>query len=233
MTFEDLQLAWERHDRKLEAALRLNARLLRGGALGRAEVAIRRFSALVVAGLVLNAALILWLGSFLADHVAEPRFLLPAAVLHVSAILLLGSSVRRLVAARQIDYGAPLVEIQRRLGELRASEARATMGTLLLSPALFAPLLVVSLEGLLGVDAYAVLPGAWLAGNFAFGLLVALLAAVLARRYGLAWERSPGAQWIARHLSGYNLAAATEFLDSVARFEAEESEGPDGSRPRA
>ena len=77
------------------------------------------------------------------------------------------------------------------------------------------------LKGLLSVDAYAAFPGRWLAANVLFGLAVIPLAVWLSRRYAGRMEGSPAVQRILRDIAGYNLSAATGFLDSLAQFEKE------------
>lgn len=222
MDLDDLKQRWEDHDRKLDASLRLNARLLRASTLGKAETALRRLSWLLGCGLFLDFLIALWLGSFAADHAAEPRFLIPAAVLGAGVIALAIAAVRQLAAIGQLDYGEPIVALQRRLESLRLQRTRETQITLLLAPLVWTPLLIVVLKGLLGVDAYALLDGRWLAANVLFGLAVIPLALWAARRYADRCQGSPLAQRLLRDLAGYNVNAAAGFLSALARFEQEE-----------
>jgi hypothetical protein len=71
------------------------------------------------------------------------------------------------------------------------------------------------------VDAYAIFNSAWLAANVALGVAVIPLAVWISKRYADRMERSPLLQFLMRDLAGYNLNAATGFLDSLARFEEE------------
>jgi hypothetical protein len=221
INLDDMKERWEAQDAKLDTLLRLNTRLLQAPALGKAESAMRRLSILLGIELLLNFFAALCLGSFLWDHAAEPRFLLPAAVLHLGVIALLGAGIHQLVAIGSLDYSAPIVEIQKRMEALRAQRIRATMLTLLAAPLLWTPLLIVGLEGLLGLDAYAILPAGYLLANALFGLAVIPLAIWLARRYADRMERSPLVQRLLRDIAGTNLNAATGFLSRLARFEAE------------
>ena len=83
--------------------------------------------------LVLGIVTVLLTGSFVADHVREPRFLVPGLVLHLCVIAQIAMLVRHTVATRQIDFGAPIVELHRRIEALRVSMIRTTMGTILLA----------------------------------------------------------------------------------------------------
>lgn len=220
---DDMKRRWEAQDAKLDTMLRLNTRLLQAPALAKAESAMRRLSRWLGIELLLNLLAALWLGSFLWDHAAEPRFMLPAAVLHLGVIALLGACVHQLVAIGSIDYGAPIVEIQKRLEALRAQRSRATMLTLLAAPLLWTPLLIVGLKGLLGLDAYAILSARYLLANVLFGLALIPLAVWIARRYADRMGRSPLVQRLLRDLAGDNLNAAAGFLSRLERFAEEES----------
>jgi serine/threonine-protein kinase len=219
MELDDLKQNWDDQERKLDAGLRLNTRLLHTSKLGRAETAIRRLARLLWMGLSVNAGLALWLGSFLGDHWSEPRFLIPAAALHLGVLALLAAGIHQLAAIRGLDFSAPVVTIQKRLESLRAQRIRAVMLTLLASPLAWIPMLIVSLKGLLGVDAYAVLDRGWLIANVLCGLAVIPVGAWAARRFADRLDRSPLARRLLRDLAGYNLSAATGFLDSLAELE--------------
>lgn len=223
MGLDDLQRHWDHQDRKLDATLRLNTRLLNDSVLAKADTATRGLTRLLRLELVMNAAAVLLTGSFLANHISESRFVIPAAGLHLSGIALLVASIRQLVAIGMLDYDAPIVAIQRRLESLRVERIRATKLTLLCSPLLWTPLLIVALKGLFDVDAYATCGAAFLIANLLFGILVILLAVWASRRYAARMERSPLVQSLMRDLAGDSLNAAAGFLSSISRFEEDES----------
>lgn len=221
MDIEDLQSRWADQDRKLDASIRLNARLVRESVLGKAATAMTRLWWLLLAELLVDLVAVLWLGSFIAEHLAEARFLLPAAALHLYVIALAGLCVHQMVAIRGIDYGAQVVEIQKRLESLRVQRLRTTKLVLLTAPLVWTPLFVVTLKGFVGLDAYVLFSLAWLAANVAFGAALISLAVWVSKRYADRMERSPLLQRLMKDLAGYNLNAATGFLDSLARFEEE------------
>lgn len=223
MELEDLKRRWEDHDRKLAASIRLNTRLLRESVLAKADTALKRLSRLLWFELVMNLLAVLLLGSFLGNHASEVRFLIPALGLHLCAIALVIASARQLVAIKTLDYSAPIVVIQKRLESLRVERIRATKLTLLLSPLLWTPLLIVTLKGFFGVDAYATLGAAFLIANLFFGLLVILLAVWISSRYAARMERSLLVQRLMWVLAGKSLTSAAGFLSSLSQFEKEES----------
>mgnify|MGYP001252741220 CR=1 FL=1 len=223
MELDDLKRQWEDQDRKLDVRLRLNARRLNDSVLARADTATRGLSRLLWLELVMNAAAALLTGSFLADHISEARFVIPAAGLHLGVIALIVASIHQLVAIGKLDYAAPVVGIQKRLESLRVERIRATKWTLLCSPLLWPPLLIVALKGLFGVDAYATCGAAFLIANLLFGVLVIVLAVWTSRRYATRMGRSPLVQGLMRDLAGDSLNAAAGFLSSISRFEEDES----------
>jgi len=222
LSLDDLKLRWDEMDLRLDRGLRLNARLLRESAIDRARTALKRLSRLLWIDVAVDFLLLLWLGSFMADHLTEIRFLLPAAMLHLGVILLAGSAIRQLVALAGLDYGAPVLDIQRRLESLRVERLRAVRWTLLAAPLVWLPLFIVGLKGLLGLDLYAMVTREWVVANLLLGAAVIPVAIQVSRRYADRLGRSPLAQRILRDLAGSNLNAAAGFLDSLRTFEREE-----------
>jgi len=222
LSLDDLKLRWDEMDVRLDRGLRLNARLLRESAIDRARTSLKRLSRLLWIDVAVDCLLLLWLGSFMADHLTEIRFLLPAAMLHLGVILLAGSAIRQLVALAGLDYGAPVLDIQRRLESLRVERLRAVRWTLLAAPLVWLPLFIVGLKGLLGLDLYAMVTREWVAANLLLGAAVIPVAIQVSRRYADRLGRSPLAQRILRDLAGSNLNAAAGFLDSLRTFEREE-----------
>ena len=222
MNLDVLKEQWAEHDRRLGKSIRLNAQLLRRSALDRTGTALGRFRRFLVVELVVNFALIVALGAFNVEHLAEPRFLVPGAVLHLAAILLLIVGVRRLVDLVSVDLSGPVVAIQKALARAERLEVRTTLGALLVAPLLWLPMLIVGLEGLFGVDTYAYVTTGWLAANFVFGLTLIPLALWASRRYADRIKGSPRLRRLMRDLAGRNLAAAARFVDEVSRFEDED-----------
>ena len=219
MELEDLRYAWEAHGRRVDDTSRLNRQVLHSVTTSKAESAMRPLSRLLWIELVVNAGAAVWLGSFLADNVTVARYALPAAALDILVIALLIAGGRQLVAISRVDYGQPVLVIQRRIESLRAERIRATMATLIVAPLAWVPLLIVVLKGLLGVDAYAIFSSAWLTANVLFGLFVVGVA-ILASRHYIGRVTSPSlVRWLMDNFAGRNLRTASAFLRSLAQFE--------------
>jgi len=222
MELDDIKQRLEHLDGKLDATLRLNRSVLDSRVLDKVDRALRRLGWVLGLELALGVATVLLTGSFVADHVRQLRFLVPGLVLHIFVIAQIGMLVRHAVATRQIDFGAPIVEIQRRIETLRVSMIRTTMWTLLLAPLLWPPLLIVALKGFLGIDAYVVLGAPYLAANLALGLAVIAIGLLVSRLFADRLSGSPIVRHLMRDLAGTNLAAAQGFLASLSRFETDD-----------
>lgn len=223
MELEDLKRTWAEYDRKLDANIRMNARVLQSVVLGKAETSMNRLSRLLLIELLLSLGAAVLLGTFLSVGDAEARFLIPALMLGLGVVTLLTVCIHQIVAISRIDYGAPIVLIQRRLESLRIERIRTTKWTLLLAPIAWVPLLIVTLRALTGLDVYAAFGAAWIGANVFFGLLVIAVGVWVGRRFGARMERSSVLQRLLRDIAGQNLNDATESLRSISQFEREES----------
>jgi hypothetical protein len=191
--------------------------------LAQAETAMRRLSVLLGVELVLLLGIAVWLGSFIWQYTPDARFLAPAVTLDACVIALMIACIRQIAAIAQVDYGAPVVAIQKRLESLTVERIRATKWTLLLAPLAWTPMSIVSLRGLFGVDVYATFGSTWLGANVLFGLLVLIVGAWISRRLAGSMKRASLLQRLSRDVAGHSLTAAMDFLGSLSQFEKEES----------
>jgi hypothetical protein len=221
MDLQDMKDRWAEYDRKLETSFRLNTGILRELNLGRVDSALKRLSRLVAFELLVNLGAAAALGMFIASHIGEVRFLAPAVALGLCAVALVVASIRQLGVLHGLDYSVPVVAIQKQLETLRIERIRTTQWVLLLSPLLWTPLLIVALEGLLGIDSYLFLDGRWLAANLLVGLAFIPLMLWVARRFAGRWQGSPLVRSLMDDLAGRSLVAAAGFLSELSGFEEE------------
>jgi len=214
MDLDELKSRWEEMDRKLDASMKLNQRLVRQSLVGRAMSALKWLTPGIAVELAINTILLVILGGFIAAHISEPRFLFPALALHLFAIAHLAGGLHQLVAIWGVSFDEPVLEIQRRLAELRILRIRVTKWTLIIAPLLWPLMLIVGMK-MLHVDAYRVLPGPWLAGNFVFGVAFVVVMLALAPRL----RKMRIMQRVMDDLAGRSLANATRFLKDVKEFE--------------
>src|SRR5688500_10498058 len=126
MELQELKEIWKEYDQKLDRSIRLNQAMLREVKLDQIKSRTSRATIGPAMELGLNAIVVLWLGSFVADHITEFRFAAPGIVLAIAAIALLISNVYQLVLLRQIHYSEPLLFLQKKLDTLRAVRIQTT-----------------------------------------------------------------------------------------------------------
>ena len=226
MELDDLKRLWQETDRRLatlEPALRLDASLARAGALDRIQARVRLVRAVLWYEIGFGVLAVLLLGSYLFDHLGTARFALPAAALHLTAIALLGLAVWQLLALARADFAGPVVELHRRLAELRVARARVNRWLLLASPLLWALLVVVVPHALVGFDVTRAFGTAWVGANLLFGVAVLAIGLWAARRLPAGSRSSTCLQRLGDDLAGRRLAAAAGLLEEIASFEREES----------
>ncbi len=221
MELDDFKIAWQALEARFDTSLDRNQAVLKELKLDKTRSALRwlRFPPLLALAQGILAALLLDL--FLAYHLHEARFGIPALVLQIVVLYTIVTGCRQLATIARIDYSAPVIAIQRTLGELRASRIRDTQWVLLLSPLLWTPLVIVLAKGLLGFDVYRGFGATWLAWNLAFGLAVIPLAIWIARRYADRFRGSRFMRWLGDAVAGRSLVTAMGFLDEIRQFEKE------------
>lgn len=220
---DELRERWMEQDRKLDAILRVNERLLSASRLNRARSAMRRLGALLAAEALIQLAVVVALGNFLAGHFTQPRFALPAAAVDAAAIALLIALVRQAVLALGIDYGKPVTILQRDLAALRILRIRYVQWIFLTAVAVWAPLLVVAMKGFFGLDAYALFGTAYLAANLVLGLALIPLGIWASRRLGPRLGASPFFRRILDSISGHSLRTAAASMAELSEFEKGEA----------
>ena len=216
------QQKWAEQDRKLDVSIRLNRHLLTATKMNRARSALQRLTVFLALESVITIAVIIALGSFIGDHIAMMRFVVPAAALHLFEIATLIVLILQIRLALHIDYSKPIAAIQKQLESLRMVRIRYIQWTLLAASLLWTPLLIVALKAFWGVDAYKTLGTTYLFANLLFGLAFIPVAIWLSRKFGGRMGSSPMIQRLMQDLAGHNLNAATGFLATLSEFEGEE-----------
>jgi hypothetical protein len=221
---DDLKLLWKETDRRLasmEPVLRLNARLAQAGIRDRTRSRLGLVYVVLWYEVAFAVLAVVIIGAYLADNFAAPRFGIPAAALQAGAVLNLVLAARQLIGLHNIDFAGPVLAIQRALAEVRVVRARSNRWLLLSAPLLWALLVVVVPHGLVGLDAYRAFGFPWVAGNFAFGLVVIAAAAWAVRRLAPSSRGLAFVRWLGDDLTGRKVAEASGFLEDITAFEAE------------
>ena len=215
MDLDDLKGRWDAIDRRLDAQLVANVELVRELRLGKVNDALARMRRKVAIELGLNVVVLWWMASYAVARADTFRFFVPALALALGLVVLLATGVRQLIGLAGVDPAAAVASVQARVETVRVSLIRTTKWVFLLAPLSWTPLLVVVLDGFLGIDAYAALGGAYLAANLAFGMAALPLLWWGARRFATRFAGRPWLERILRDIGGQNLAAAQDYLASL------------------
>jgi hypothetical protein len=218
MELDEMKSLWAQSNRKLEESMRLNTLLLQQWNLRKVDTSLARLKRGLTFEVVLSAIAVGALAYFGYQHLREPQYLVPAALLYLYALSYLVAVARQLAQIAGIDYDEPVVAIQKKLEELRVARIRTTLWAVLFGPLMWLPIFIVAMLVLFGVNLYAATTPAWLASNVLFGLAVIPLAIFLARRCGprLGPTRL---RRLADAIAGQSLSEARDSLDSIRRFE--------------
>ena len=240
MNLEEWKARLDEQDVKLDQIVRLNTTHVRELQLAKTRSSLHWLVPGLVVELLLAIVGVVWAGDFIAEHLREPRFLLPALLVDLSLIAFMGSCIRQLVTIAGLDYSLPVVTVQKQLGKLRILRIRTTKWVMTLSFVLWAPFLIVLFESLFGVDLWQVLAVVgdrdepflrWILANLLFGLAVVLVVLWVSRRYADRMNRSPMIQRLKDDFAGRSLTKALASLDTIVRFETEPRDASeDGSK---
>ena len=221
MELDDLKAAWHDLDRKLTATQAALTRLQTDRTTDRTRSALRPLAWKLGWELLEGIAAAVLMGTYLAHNFDETRFAVPGLILHALAILSIIATVWQMVLLGRIDYSAPVVDIQKRLAELRAVRCRAWFRVLVLSPWLWILLLIVGVRGLGGGDVYAACGVPFVLGNLALGVAFTLAVWVASKVWAAKAPVSALREWLRDGLAGTSLTRAKTHLREAEAFAAE------------
>ena len=221
MELEEMKNSWKAQTDAVGALRAVNAQLLRMLEADRTQSALRRWGRVPTYELVAGIVAQLWLVRFATQHLGAPAVAVSAAVLAVAALIGIIVAARQLVMLAEIDFSAPVASVQERLERLQRLRIRNTRWTLLLAPLLWAPLSVVFVQAVFGVDLVRSGGGAWAMANLAFGLACIPVGLWALRRAAARWGQSRFWQQLRDDVGGRTLARARRSLDELAAFQRE------------
>ena len=213
MELDDMKLAWQALHRQLERQQTLSTRLFLESRLDKVRHGLRPLFWGQVLQITFGVLISAMAASFWASRIAVPSLLLCGVLVHVLGLFMIVAGARNLYLIQRIDYSAPILDIQRRIAQLRAWRARvegpvsAVLGALVWIPLILVELVrngmnpdVVTSE--LGHDLVL-----WCVASL--GLV--LLAYGLIRYFG---QR----RWLENNWAGSSVQRAESMLEDIARF---------------
>lgn len=221
MELDEMKLAWQTLGRQLERQNALNEQLFRQGRADR----LRRHLRPLVWGqslqIALGIVLMLWGVSFWSTHVGLWQAMACGIAMQAFGTLALIFPARLLSMQQGIDYAAPVLEIQRRLVQMRAWRVKveapvfAVLGSVIWIPAMLM-LIQYSCDRAGVPQWWDKAPGLalWmlLCGAVSLGLVA--LAYVILRRLGRR-------RWLENNFAGSAIVKAEAALEELTHFERE------------
>jgi len=216
MELDEMKLAWQGLDRRLEQQHALNLQLFRDGRMDMLQRGLRPLVWGQAIQMLIGVFGLLLLAPIWIAHWRDPAVLIAGVVMHVYCLglIIFGGVMQGQVA--QLDYSAPVLTIQRQLLKLR--KTYSVGGALVVGLPwwfLTAPLLVVLSRGAIMVRAPSVI---WI--QLAIGA-----AGLLATWWFHRWAHRPQRAAFGRKLddsnAGGSIRRAQAALDEIGRFEQE------------
>ena len=217
-TFEEMEAAWKAQSAKLDQVNLLLVDQLRGKSVSRVKAPLRSLIVSLWLESALSAAGMFLMGSFLAEHVTQARFVWPAALMDVWFGATLIAAIRQLLTATKINYDEPIASVQQQLGRLRILRLKTFRWLFLTGQIVWwMPFLITSLKMVFGVDAYRYLTPGFIMANMLTGLALIPLILQVLKRFRFAAKAS----WyerLADVITGRSLVEAQRQAHIVADF---------------
>ncbi|MFK8014654.1 MAG: hypothetical protein AB8G17_04380 [Gammaproteobacteria bacterium] len=217
MELDELKQTWQRVEQELASQRRVTARLLAQNTSSGIESSLKPLLNWqvfqIIAGIVLAG---------LAAHLWIPRMdhkllLVSGLIVHIYGIALIINGIRVVLRLKEIDYGAPVTTLQKRIARLERSYV--VSGWILGLPwwLLWIPMSLL-IMALAGVDLSGIATQTWLPANILFGVLGMVLTTA-----GYHWARRsprPGLnERLDRLVSGASIDNAKRLLADINQFE--------------
>lgn len=221
MELDDLKSTWQTLNESFARQQELTLRQTLDHKLDGIQRGLRPLKRGQMLQIACGALLALWGGGFWADHRQSLHLLVTGVLFHVYGVALIAFGAHLLLRLSGLDFGGPVLEIQRSLAEL--SDARGQAGRWLGLPwwVLWLPFLEMACVSLAGVDLFHQTVRLYLPLTLAVGLM-----GWGATRLFLAWalRRPTLAPRVRAALDGRRLTRAKAALEEIASFEREDGQ---------
>ncbi len=217
MELDELKLAWQSLDRRLDRQETLQLRAYRDGQVDRLLADLRPLKRGQLIQLFTGIALTLLFAPFWVVHLHTPHLFVIGVLLHAYALMFIVMAARTLVEVNRVDPSAPVLAIQRQIAALHTWRLRESWWFGAVGCLMWVPLTLYVFT-LLGADVYLASPGATL--SFVVSGLVCLaiflVLTLRVRRRSTRWAR-----WMDDSAAGASVRRARARVDELARFDSE------------
>lgn len=217
MELDDLKPAWQRMERELRAQRRITLTLLAERASSRVEASLKPLFNWQVFQIIVGIGLAGLGAQFWLPRMDQTLLLVSGIIVHVYGVALIINGINVVMRIKEIDYGAPVTTLQKRVARLERGYVLS--GWILGLPwwLLWIPVALILLT-LAGIDVSSAPAENWLPANIVVGVLGMVLTVV-----GFHWARRssrPGVRArVERMASGASIDKAKRLLADIERFE--------------
>lgn len=222
MNLDELKQAWETSNRRLDTVVSLNRQVVIASMLKTVKTPMQHLRIALSMEAVSAFAITLSLGNFIFRHSGEPGFAWPAALMDVWMIGLLVTTIRQLVFMSTIHYDQPVLDIQKRIENLRLLRLRSIRFALITGLVVWwLPFLIVVCKAVFNIDAYMFFGERFFYINGLASGMIVPLSIWLSKRFSQRMARSPFFQSVARHIEGNYVDTALASMARISAFEVE------------
>ncbi|MGO4223394.1 hypothetical protein AB4Y64_16245 [Lysobacter sp. TAF61] len=213
MELDELKVAWQTLDRRLQQQTALNLQLLTETRIDKLRSRLRPLWFWQLLQLLTGVALTVLFARFWVANTDSPALLASGLLMHAWSVLLIISSVMELLLITRIDYAGPVLTIQKSLAQLRLWRTRVAPWLGLPFWLLWMPLVAIAFKQLFGVQMHPVV--------YYVGIPIGV-AGMLATVWFHFWAHRPQRRHIGEAIdagsAGRSVARAQQCLDEIARF---------------
>lgn len=215
---DDLKSAWQSLSRNLERQNALTLHQLRQSKLTHFRTGFRPLVIGQIIQILGGVFLAICGGSFWFDHFGAAHLMVYGISVHLYGIMLIIFAARDLFLIKSFDYAAPVLELQKKIADLRDWHQRAGLWFAVAGCFIWIPLILMIFHGL-GADVWrrnpAVVLWFFVSAVICLGVVYAIVA----------FSRRPGRETFARNLAdssaGRSVRRAQTLLDEIVQFERE------------
>ena len=222
MDLDDLKTEWAKRDQALQQSLKQQTTLMRDMLVEKQLGKLRRHQIVGVIEFLFYLVFIIGFGAFLASTWGRWEFFIPALFLDIWTIAMGALTLAERTRLQEVDFTAPVLEIQKRLAALQAERARAFQWAFLTGQVLWwIPFVIVLFWGFLHIDLYRVsafMP-VFIMSNIVVGLALIPVLWWVSRRLGPWLAQSTIGRSVLDGVTGRDLAEARAIAQRQARFE--------------
>jgi hypothetical protein len=216
MELDDMKASWAVISRRLEQQQALNLHIFKGNILDRANRALRPLKWGQLLQIAAGAYFMLRWGPYWVAHRDVPHLMIYGLCMHAFGLMCVLTAAGNLYLQSRLDYGAPVLEIQRRVAALRRWRLREAVLYCVAGCLIWVPFLLLAFASV-GADLWVTAPAVvwW---NLAASV------ACLALFYGLVrFSRLPGREglkaWLDDTVVGHSVRSTQALIDEISRFE--------------